>query len=159
MNRTFSNKADFLEHLKPFLNETYLQSKTILLIIDEAQNISHELLEEIRLLSNIQLADAKLINIFVVGHNDININLNEDRNRAFKQRIANRYHIANLNASETHDYITHRLKVAGSDEEIFSAKAIQDIHFFSAGIPRLINVICDLALLTGFSLGRNKIDE
>ena len=65
MNRNFSNKGDFLNHLKPFLYETYLQNRTILLIIDEAQNISHELLEELRLLSNIELADAKLINIFM----------------------------------------------------------------------------------------------
>ena len=64
------NKGDFLNHLKPFLYETYLQNKTILLIIDEAQNISHELLEEIRLLSNIELADAKLINIFIVGQEE-----------------------------------------------------------------------------------------
>ena len=159
MNRKFSNKADFLNHLKPFLYETYLQSKTILLIIDEAQNISHELLEELRLLSNIELADAKLINIFLVGQNELNVILNENRNRAFKQRIGNRYHLEHLNDSETHDYITHRLKVAGSNNEIFSLRAIQDIHFFSAGFPRLINTICDLALLTGYSLGKDEIDE
>ncbi len=153
------NKADFLNQLKPFLNETYLQSKTILLIIDEAQNISHELLEEIRLLSNIELADTKLINIFMVGQNELNTILNEDRNKAFKQRIGNKYHLDPLNVTETHEYVDHRLKVAGSDKEIFNAKAIQAIHFFSAGTPRLINAICDLALLTGYSLGKDKIDE
>ncbi len=159
MHRKFNNKADFLNHLKPLLNETYLQSKTILLIIDEAQNISHELLEEMRLLSNIELADSKLINIFLVGQNELNTILNEDRNRAFKQRIGNKYHLDPLNVTETHDYVNHRLKVAGSDKEIFSVKAIQGIHFFSAGTPRLINAICDLALLTGYSLGKDKIDE
>jgi general secretion pathway protein A len=159
MNRKFSNKGDFLNHLKPFLYETYLQSKTILLVIDEAQNISHELLEEIRLLSNIESADAKLINIFIVGQNECNAILNENRNRAFKQGIGIRYHLDPLNGSETHEYINHRLKVAGSDKEIFSAKAIQDIHLFSAGFPRLINAICDLALLTGYSSGKDGIDE
>ena len=159
MNRKFSHKRDFLNHLKPFLHETYLQSKTILLIIDEAQNISHELLEEIRLLSNIKSADAKLINIFMVGQNEFNAILNENHNQAFKKRIGVRYHLDPLNDSETHEYIKHRLKVAGSGIEIFSFKAIQDIHLFSAGFPRLINAICDLALLTGYSLGKAGIDD
>ncbi len=159
MNRNFSNKGDFLNHLKPFLYETYLQNRTILLIIDEAQNISHELLEEIRLLSNIESADAKLINIFIAGQNEFNAILEENRNRAFKQRIGIRYHLDPLNDSETHEYINHRLKAAGSDKEIFSSKAIAQIHISSAGFPRLINTICDLALLTGYSLGKDKIDE
>jgi len=159
LNRRFSNKGDFLNHLKPFLYETHLQSKTILLIIDEAQNISHELLEELRLLSNIELADAKLINIFIVGQNEFKAILEENRNRAFKQRIGIRYHLDPLNDSETHDYINHRLKAAGSDKEIFSSKAIAQIHFSSGGFPRLINTICDLALLTGYSSGKDKIDE
>jgi general secretion pathway protein A len=159
MNRKFSNKGDFLNHLKPFLYETYLQSKTILLIIDEAQNISYELLEEIRLLSNIELADAKLINVFIVGQNEFNAILNEDRNRAFKQRIGIRYHLDPLNDSETHEYINHRLKAAGSHKEIFSSRAIAQIHLSSAGFPRLINAIGDRALLTGYSSGKDKIDE
>jgi general secretion pathway protein A len=116
-------------------------------------------LEEIRLLSNIESADAKLINIFIAGQNEFNAILEENRNRAFKQRIGIRYHLDPLNDSETHEYINHRLKAAGSDKEIFSSKAIAQIHISSAGFPRLINTICDLALLTGYSLGKDKIDE
>ncbi len=159
MNRKFSSKGDFLNHLKPFLYKTYLQGKTILLILDEAQNISHELLEEIRLLSNIEVPETKLINIFIVGQNELNAILNENRNRAFKQRISIRYHLDPLSNSETLEYINHRLKVAGSDKKIFGSKALQNIHLFSAGFPRLINAICDLALLTGYSSGKNRIDK
>ncbi len=159
INRKFSSKGDFLAHLNPYLHKTYRQNKTILLIVDEAQNISNELLEEIRLLSNIELADTKLINIFIVGQNELDPIIDENRNRAFKQRIGIRYHLDPLNDSETHEYINHRLKVAGSDKEIFSSKAINDIHFFSAGFPRLINAICDLALLTGYSEGKSQIDD
>ena len=159
MNRRFSDIEDFLNHLKPFLYEVHLQSKTILLIIDEAQNISNELLEEIRLLTNIELAGTKLINVFIVGQSEFNEILNEERNRAFKQSIGIRYHLDPLNDSETLEYINHRLRVAGSDKEVFSPKAIQDLHFFSAGFPRLINAICDLALLTGYASGKDRIDE
>jgi len=90
---------------------------------------------------------------------EFNAILEENRSRAFKQRIGIRYHLDPLNDSETHEYINHRLKAAGSDKEIFSSKAIAQIHFFSAGLPRLINAICDRALLTGYSSGKDKIDE
>ena len=159
IDETPRNKREFLNHLKPYLYETYYKGKSILLIIDEAQNISNELLEEIRLLSNIELADTKLINIFIVGQNEFNSIIAENRNRAFKQRISIRYHLDPLTNSETHEYITHRLQIAGSDKEIFSSRAINDIHFFSNGFPRLINAICDLALLTGYSSGQYHIDE
>ena len=159
LNRKFNTKGDFLNHLTPYLHEIYRQKKNIILIIDEAQNISNELLEEIRLLSNIELADKKLINIFIVGQNELDPIIDQNRNRGLRQRISIRYHLEPLNASETHQYIRHRLRVAGSEKDIFSSKAITDIHFFSAGFPRLINSICDLALLTGYSRGEFHIDE
>jgi general secretion pathway protein A len=159
IHETPRNKGEFLKHLKPYLYKTYRQGKTILLIIDEAQNVSNELLEEIRLLSNIELAETKLFNIFIVGQNEFNSILAENRNRAFEQRISIRYHLDPLTDLETHEYITHRLQIAGSAKEIFSPRAINDIHFFSNGFPRLINAICDLALLTGYSSGQYHIDE
>ncbi len=159
LNRKFITKGDFLNHLTPYLHKINRQNKIIILIIDEAQNISNELLEEIRLLSNIELADTKLINIFIVGQNELDQIVDQNRNRGLKQRISIRYHLEPLNASETHQYIRHRLRVAGSEKDIFSSKAMSDIHFFSAGFPRLINSICDLALLTGYSRGEIKINE
>ena len=102
---------------------------------------------------------VKLFNIFIVGQNEFHSILAENRNRAFKQRISIRYHLDPLTDSETHEYITHRLQIAGSNKEIFNPRAITDIHFFSNGFPRLINAICDLALLTGYSSGQYHIDE
>ena len=159
INKKFTSKEDFLSHLKPFLYKTSLQGKTILLIIDEAQNISNGLLEELRQLSNMQSSDTKLINIIMVAQNEFNAIIDENRNSTFKRSIGISYHLDPLNDSETDEYVNHRLKVAGAEKEIFSAKAKRDIHFLSAGVPRLINAICDLALLSGYSLGEESIDE
>ena len=159
IKKKFSSKEDFLGHLKPFLYETSLQGKTILLIIDEAQNISHGILEELRQLSNSESSDTKLINIIMVAQNEFNTILDENRNSTFKHSIGVSYHLDPLNDSETDEYVNHRLKVAGAEKEIFSAKAKRDIHLLSAGVPRLINAICDLALLSGYSLGKDSINE
>ena len=123
LNKNFNSKGDFLLHFRHFLHETHQQNKKVLLIIDEAQNLKDELLEEIRLLSNIEFNDAKLINIFFVGQNEINNILNEEKNRAVRQRISIRYHINPLFEFETRDYIIHRLEIAGSQNEIFNSEA------------------------------------
>ena len=159
INKNFNGKGDFLLHFRHFLHEAHQQNKKVLLIIDEAQNLKDELLEEIRLLSNIELDDAKLINIFFVGQNEINNILSKEKNRAVRQRISIRYHINPLFEFETHDYIFHRLDVAGSENKIFNSEAIKKIYSFSSGFPRLINIICDHALMTGYSLGLDTIDE
>jgi type II secretory pathway predicted ATPase ExeA/outer membrane protein OmpA-like peptidoglycan-associated protein len=159
MNKKFTSKEDFLSLVKPFLYETSLQGKTILLIIDEAQKISHGLLEELRQLSNIESPDTKPFNIIMVAQNEFNAIIDENRNSLFKRSIGIRYHLDPLNDSETDEYLNHRLKVAGAEKEIFSAEAKRDIHCLSAGVPRLINAICDLALLSGYSLGKDSIDE
>ena len=159
INKNFNSKGDFLRHFRHFLHEAYQQNKKVLLIIDEAQNLKDELLEEIRLLSNIELIDAKLINIFFVGQNEINNILNEEKNRAVRQRISIRYHIKPLFEFETRDYIIHRLDISGSQNGIFNSKAIKKIYSFSSGFPRLINIICDHALMTGYSLGLDTINE
>jgi general secretion pathway protein A len=157
--KNFNSKGDFLLHLRHFLHEAHQQNKKVLLIIDEAQNLKDELLEEIRLLSNIELEDAKLINIFFVGQNEINNILSEEKNRAVRQRISIRYHINPLFEFETRDYIGHRLNVAGSQNKIFNSEAIKKIYSLSSGFPRLINIICDHALMTGYSLGLDTINE
>jgi outer membrane protein OmpA-like peptidoglycan-associated protein len=145
--------------MNTFLHKASLQGKTILLIIDEAQKISHRLLEELRQLSNIESPHTKPINIIMVAQNEFNAILDENWNSTFKRSIGIRYHLNPLNDSETDQYVNHRLEVAGSKKEIFSAEAKRDIHCLSAGVPRLINAICDLALLSGYSLGKDSIDE
>jgi general secretion pathway protein A len=164
MNQQFDSKGAFLISFKNFLHKAYANHKKVLLIIDEAQRLGHELLEQIRLLSNIELLNRKLINIFFVGQTEFNEMLMENRNRAVWQRITVRYHIEPLSEPETRNYIIHRLKIAGSKREIFSKDAIQGVYSFSAGYPRLINIICDHALLTGYSSGskvitRKVVDE
>ena len=164
MNKKFDSKGAFLIYLKNFLHQAYADHKNVLLIIDEAQRLNHELLEQIRLLSNIELQNRKLINIFFVGQPEFNEMLREDRNRAVRQRITVSYHINPLSEAEARKYITHRLKVAGATREVFGKDAIQEIFSFSGGYPRLINIICDHALLTGYasnlkSIGKNVIKE
>jgi general secretion pathway protein A len=116
-------------------------------------------MEDIRVLSNIELHDRKLINIFFVGQQEFNSILMTPQNRALAQRITVRYNIEPLDKTETGAYINHRIQIAGGDYNIFKKKAVDEIHQFSTGIPRLINIICDHALLTGYARGAKTIDE
>jgi general secretion pathway protein A len=158
MDRRFASKGDFLIYFKQFLLKAHTTDKKVLLIIDEAQRLHHDLLEQIRLLSNIELESRKLINIFFVGQTEFNRTLIEEQNKAVRQRITVHYHIEPLAETETQQYIRHRLSVAGCKSEIFTPDAMLRIHVFSAGYPRLINIICDHALLTGYAGGAKAID-
>lgn len=154
----FDRKEEFLIDFKEFLENTCLHNdKHVLLIIDEAHKLSKELLEQIRLLSNIEVPEKKLINIFFIGQNELNQTLMSNDCRALRQRITLHYNIKPLSENETREYIKHRLKVAGTETELFSKKAIKEIYTSSGGSPRLINIICDRALLTGYVMGRNRI--
>ena len=159
INRKFESKGAFLIYLKNFLHKAHADQKKVLLIIDEAQRLNHDLLEQIRLLSNIELQNRKLINIFFVGQPEFNEMLREDRNRAVRQRITVNYHINPLSAAETRQYIEHRLKVAGASHQIFEKDAIREIFSFSSGYPRLINIISDHALLTGYASDLKLINK
>jgi len=136
IDKKFSTKGEFLNHLRKFLNDAYSKNKKVLLIIDEAQRLKPELLEEIRLLSNIERQDTKLLNIFFVGQKEFNNILIGPENRALRQRITINYYIEPLTENEIKEYIKHRLN-----------------------IPRLINIICDLALLTGYVKEQKTINE
>jgi general secretion pathway protein A len=158
MGQTFTTKGAFLAHLRRFLHKAAAQNKSVLLIIDESQRLNHELLEEIRLLTNIELNNKKLINVFFVGQTEFNDTLMQSRNKAVRHRIAVRYHIYPLKEKETAEYIIHRLKIAGREQKLFASTAIDEIFAFSGGNPRLINIICDHALLTGYAEDLNLID-
>ncbi|MDX2441016.1 MAG: OmpA family protein [Desulfobacterales bacterium] len=158
MGRGFTQKGEFLIHFKKFLITAYGAKKTVLLIIDEAQRLEHELLDEVRVLSNIDFRGSKLINIFLVGQSELREMLLEERNRPFRQRIAVNYNIEPLNEKETVAFIEHRLKFAGATRKNFIADAMREIHAFSNGFPRLINVMCDHALMSGYSAGLTMID-
>jgi hypothetical protein len=130
-------------------------------IIDEAHKLSFDLLEEIRLLSNIETGDEKLINIFLVGQPELNEKLRDPRSRALLQRIAVRYNIPPLNADETREYMDTRWKAAGGKDldVVFSKDAVEAIHRYSGGYPRMINILADNALLLGYSRGKSKIAD
>ena len=158
MNKRFDSKGAFLIQLKHFLHKAFAADKKVLLIVDEAQRLNHDLLEQIRLLSNIEMNNRKLINIFFVGQTEFSDMLRDEKSKAIRQRISVTFHIDPLTENETWHYIRHRLKIAGTNQEIFNSKAVQEIYSFSQGYPRLINIICDHALLTGYASGVKTID-
>lgn len=158
INKYFSNKAAFLIHFSRFLNDCYTKKKKVILVIDEAHKLDQDLLEQIRLLSNIERQDTKLINIFFVGQNEFIDIISDKQKRALRQRITINYHLEPLKESEVKEYILHRLNVAGLKENIFSDNSISEIFSFSNGYPRLINIICDHALLTGYVKEVKTID-
>jgi len=155
----FKSKTDFLFEFEEFLRQCMQQQKNFILIIDEAQNLSFKLLEEVRLLSNMDFADEKLINIFLVGQPELNEKLSDPRCKPLLQRISSRYHIPPLGLNGTIDYMATRLQIAGREHgiDIFSKSAIKAIHHYSKGYPRVINVLADNSLLLGYSKGKKKI--
>ncbi len=154
---TFNSKSEFLKIFRLFLHKAYAKGQKVVLIIDEAQRLTNELLEEIRMLSNIELNNMKLLNIFFVGQSEFIKVLNDEGNRALKHRITVNYHIKPLTDKETGMYIRHRLKIAGAKRNIFSFVSIKQIYEYSKGCPRIINILCDMALLIGYSRDLKKI--
>ncbi len=158
LKKTFKTKGDFLVHFIHFLHKANEDGQKVLIIIDEAQRLRYELLEEIRQLSNIEKKDTKLLNIFLVGQHELIDALNETRNRALLQRITMKYLIGPLKNEDVGEYIAFRLKVAGTENKIFSSSAVRQVIAFSNGYPRLINIICDHALLTAYVKGNHRVD-
>lgn len=155
--KEFRNKAEFLLELKNFLLQSHLDKKSVLLIVDEAQRLNDKLLDEIRVLSNIELSNQKLINIFFVGQPEFIGLVATNKNRAIRQRIAINYHIYPLTEDETGQYIEHRLKMAGANRQIFEPSTIPEIFRVTGGYPRAINVLCDHALVDGYASGLQSI--
>jgi general secretion pathway protein A len=149
---------DYLVSLNEFLLESYRKNENCVLIIDEAQNLSAEVLESIRLLSNFETSKDKLLQILLVGQPELAVRLNTPELRQLKQRVMVRHHLRALSSQECCEYVSNRLKVAGGDRAIFTAPALETIYVYSGGIPRLVNVLCDNALLTGYALGRKEIE-
>lgn len=149
IDKKFTSKVQFLIQFSHFLHKADDENKKVLLLVDECHLLSQEMLEELRLLSNIEKADTKLINIFFVGESSFNELLSLPKNRAVRQRLSLATDVKPLSANETEDYIRYRLSVAGADEKIFTSKACQKVHHYAAGVPLQINKICDAALKLG----------
>jgi general secretion pathway protein A len=156
---TGTTHAQRLFELNEFLIDQHRQGLSPVLIIDEAQNLSIPTLEAVRLLSNFETSSQKLMQILLVGQPELREKLNGPELRQLKQRIGLRCHIGPLSPEETRLYIRHRLRVAGaSDAGIFTDAAIQRITEYSQGIPRVVNIVCDHCLLSGFADSKRRID-
>jgi general secretion pathway protein A len=140
------------------LNEVGAGRETVL-IIDEAQNLTDELLEQIRLLSNLETDDRKLLQIVLLGQPELRDRLDNPRLRQLRQRITVRFHLGSLNRLEMSQYVQHRLTVSGANgAPYFTRPALWRVYRYSQGIPRLVNAVCDKALLTGFVEQSERID-
>jgi general secretion pathway protein A len=133
------------------LLETHAKGRRVVLIVDEAQNLSTQTLEQVRLLTNLETATTKLLQIILIGQPELRELLDRPELRQLAQRITGRYHLNPLSAEETAGYIKHRMRVAGATAEAFTPSALRETHRLSGGIPRVINVICDRALLGAFT--------
>jgi len=155
----FKSKGDFLLETEKYLIECLHSNIIFIIIIDEAHKLSFELLEEIRLLNNMESDDEKLINFFLVGQPELNDKLLDDRCRSLIQRINSRYHLLPLNFEDTRDYIFNRLKIAGASNyhQFFSSDAIKTIYDYTDGYPRSINILADNCLLFAYSQEKKQI--
>jgi general secretion pathway protein A len=152
------NRINLMRALNTFLLEQVRRGNNAVLIIDEAQNLSASQLEQVRMLSNLETAEQKLIQIILVGQPQLRRKLDSKGLLQLRQRIAIRFHLYPLSRSEVAAYIAHRLKVAGADPAgMFEPRAVDLAYDFSGGVPRLINMVCDKALLAGFALGKKTI--
>jgi type II secretory pathway predicted ATPase ExeA len=145
------DKTAQLRKLNFFLLDRFVAGKTAVLIVDEAQNLSDEVLEEIRLLTNLETATSKLLQIILCGQPELEVRMRAPQLRQLRQRIAIRAKTRALNAEEVRAYIGVRLSIAGAATEIFSPAAIEAVHQYTAGIPRVINLVCEHALINGFA--------
>jgi len=154
------SKAKLLSQLNQYLIEQLRNDNNVVLIIDEAQNLSPSVLEEVRMLSNLETENEKLIQIIFLGQPELKKKLALSRLEQLRQRIAVYYQLTPLDEKDTQKYIQHRLKVAsGTNKTFFTKQAIDLIYEFSKGVPRLINQICDSALLTGYIYEKPLIGE
>ena len=145
-------KVELLDMLNMFLIEQYSAGKKVILIVDEAQNLGAKVLEEIRLLSGIETSAEKVLRIILAGQPELKDTLDGARLKQLVQRVRLRFHLGALNATEMKEYILHRLNVAGrEDADLFDDSCFPVIYRYSGGVPRLVNTICDSALLVGFA--------
>ncbi len=155
-----TTKAEYLLALNHFLIERLGKNQTVLLIVDEAQNLSFEMLEEIRLLSNLETPSSKLIQIMLVGQPELWEMLARPELRQLRQRIVLRHQLRPFSEAETTRYVEERLRLAGyTGRGLFDKSALHELHAVSAGIPRLINIVCDGALLLGFGRDLAKLSS
>lgn len=149
--------AELYQDLVDFMIQKYAQGKRVVIIVDEAQNMEPDVLEELRVFSNINADKYQVLQIVIVGQPELRDVLQRKELRQFAQRVVVDYHIEKLNPDEVKKYIQHRIKVAGGNPEIFSECAIEAISNSSGGVPRLVNSLADMALVYGYAENKHKI--
>jgi type II secretory pathway predicted ATPase ExeA len=155
-----ASKAVLLDDLEGLLRERRERGEITALVVDEAQSLSYELLEELRLLANIETAEDKLLPLVLAGQPELAARLEDSTLRQLKQRVALRCDVAPFDFLETATYIAHRIRMAGgTPARLFTRESVSLIHEHSGGIPRTINVICDNALVSAMALERQRIDQ
>jgi general secretion pathway protein A len=147
-----------IDALNAHLLQTHAHGRRTVLIIDEAQNLNREVLEQVRLLTNLETTKQKLLQIILIGQPELAQMLAQQDLRQLAQRITARFHLVALTRKENFEYILHRCRVAGAKAILFDRKAMEQVYAASGGIPRLINVICDRALLGAYTRGRQVVD-
>jgi len=143
--------------LTRFLLDAHSRGRRVVVMVDEAQNLSPDVLEQVRLLTNLETATQKLLQIILVGQPELREVLGRSELRQLAQRITGRYHLEALTRPETLAYVRHRMRVAGATSDIFTAGALREVHRLSGGIPRIVNVICDRALLGAFTREEHRV--
>ncbi len=153
------DRRGLLDRLNKYLLEENAAGRTVVLVIDEAQNLAVPVLEQIRLLSNLETETDKLIQIVLVGQPELGELLSQPNLRQYSQRISVRYHLSPMDQEDTKEYIRHRLSVAGSDGGVFTESALRATYKLSRGLPRLINIVSDRALLAAYSEDQPAVDK
>ena len=153
---------DSVKSMVDALNKRLLQAhserRRVTVIVDEAQNLSPSVLEQVRLLTNLETPTQKLLQIILIGQPELAQMLDRDELRQLAQRITGRYHLSPLTREETRDYVRHRMRVAGVPAEVFTSGALREIYRLSGGIPRIVNVCCDRALLGAYTREQRSVD-
>jgi general secretion pathway protein A len=153
-------KDQMVNALNDFLVRQVAEERNTVVVIDEAQNLGPETLEELRLLSNLETDQTKLLQILLVGQPELNHVLNLPQLRQLRQRITVMYHLQPLSLEETGEYVRHRLSVAGATrDDLFTPEAVQGIYYYARGFPRLVNILCDRALLAAYADDKTQVDR
>ncbi len=151
------SRKDLVDILNQYLLRAHAGGRRVVVVVDEAQNLAPEVLEQVRLLTNLETNTQKLLQIILIGQPELRELLGSHELRQLAQRVTGRYHLHPLSNAETAAYVRHRLRVAGATNDVFTNTALREVYRLSAGVPRVINIICDRALLGAYSMDRHKV--
>jgi len=158
LNPFSAKKVELLNMINQFLVDSYLSGKQVLLIIDDAQNLTKRVLEEVTMLSGVETQKEKILHVILVGQPELNHKLESHDMEQLLQRVSLRYHVRALTEEEARGYIEHRLSIAGVDKQLFDQEIYPDIYKYTGGIPRLINTICDTSLTCAYADNKDRVD-